>query len=431
MLGQHQVLTVSQLVDKVRFQLETTFEDIWVRGEVSNVRQPPSGHCYFTLKDRDAQIRAVCFRRQLQILGLVPQDGMELKVRGGMTVYPPRGDFQVVVEFMEPAGRGALQAAFERLKGRLQAEGLFDVEQKQSLPRWPTCVGVVTSPTGAALQDILRVLERRNDRLDVLIYPAQVQGKSAASQIARGIATLDRLPQVDVIIVGRGGGSLEDLWPFNEEVVARALYDCRTPSISAVGHQTDITIADFVADLRAPTPSAAAEIVSAARDEMEEQLSHLRRRLIQAVRLVVGRQRNRLSRLASSRAFADAESRVRWWLQRLDDLRGRLDQSLALLLLPRRQRLEAWSQQLHGRMTVLLQARRRLLLGRLDQLQAYSPLAVLERGYAIVTDRRERVVRHPNQVQGGERLEIRVVGGRFGVRKERQWWWNTKILKRH
>ena len=418
MLGQRQVLTVSQLVDKVRFQLETTFEDIWVKGEVSNVRQPPSGHCYFTLKDRDAQIRAVCFRRQLQILGLVPQDGMDLKVRGGMAVYPPRGEFQIVVEFMEPAGRGALQAAFERLKGRLQAEGLFDPEHKQPLPRLPACVGVVTSPGGAAIQDILRVLERRNNRLDVLIYPAQVQGKSAASQIAHGIAVLDGCPQVDVIIVGRGGGSLEDLWPFNEEVVARALYGCRTPSISAVGHQTDFTIADFVADLRAPTPSAAAEIVSAARDELEEQIEHLRRRLIQAVRLVVGSKRNRFNRLAASRVFVDAESRLHWWLQGLDDLRGRLDQSVALWLLPRRQRLEAWSQRLHRRMTALLQARRQLLLGKLDQVQAYSPLAVLERGYAIVTDRRQRVVRHPSQVKGGERLEIRVAGGHFGARKE-------------
>lgn len=418
MLGRRQVLTVSQLVDKVRFQLETTFEDIWVKGEVSNVRQPPSGHCYFTLKDRDAQIRAVCFRRQLQILGLVPQDGMDLKVRGGMAVYPPRGEFQIVVEFMEPAGRGALQAAFERLKGRLQAEGLFDPEHKQPLPRLPACVGVVTSPGGAAIQDILRVLERRNNRLDVLIYPAQVQGKSAASQIAHGIAVLDGFPQVDVIIVGRGGGSLEDLWPFNEEVVARALYGCRTPSISAVGHQTDFTIADFVADLRAPTPSAAAEIVSAARDELEEQIEHLRRRLIQAARLVVGSKRNRFNRLAASRVFVDAESRLHWWLQGLDDLRGRLDQSVALWLLPRRQRLEAWSQRLHRRMTALLQARRQLLLGKLDQVQAYSPLAVLERGYAIVTDRRQRVVRHPSQVKGGERLEIRVAGGRFGARKE-------------
>ena len=418
MLGRRQVLTVSQLVDKVRFQLETTFEDIWVKGEVSNVRQPPSGHCYFTLKDRDAQIRAVCFRRQLQILGLVPQDGMDLKVRGGMAVYPPRGEFQIVVEFMEPAGRGALQAAFERLKGRLQAEGLFDPEHKQPLPRLPACVGVVTSPGGAAIQDILRVLERRNNRLDVLIYPAQVQGKSAASQIAHGIAVLDGFPQVAVIIVGRGGGSLEDLWPFNEEVVARALYGCRTPSISAVGHQTDFTIADFVADLRAPTPSAAAEIVSAARDELEEQIEHLRRRLIQAVRLVVGSKRNRFNRLAASRVFVDAESRLHWWLQGLDDLRGRLDQSVALWLLPRRQRLEAWSQRLHRRMTALLQARRQLLLGKLDQVQAYSPLAVLERGYAIVTDRRQRVVRHPSQVKGGERLKIRVAGGRFGARKE-------------
>ncbi len=418
MLGRRQVLTVSQLVDKVRFQLETTFEDIWVKGEVSNVRQPPSGHCYFTLKDRDAQIRAVCFRRQLQILGLVPQDGMDLKVRGGMAVYPPRGEFQIVVEFMEPAGRGALQAAFERLKGRLQAEGLFDPEHKQPLPRLPACVGVVTSPGGAAIQDILRVLERRNNRLDVLIYPAQVQGKSAASQIAHGIAVLDGFPQVDVIIVGRGGGSLEDLWPFNEEVVARALYGCRTPSISAVGHQTDFTIADFVADLRAPTPSAAAEIVSAARDELEEQIEHLRRRLIQAARLVVGSKRNRFNRLAASRVFVDAESRLYWWLQGLDDLRGRLDQSVALWLLPRRQRLEAWSQRLHRRMTALLQARRQLLLGKLDQVQAYSPLAVLERGYAIVTDRRQRVVRHPSQVKGGERLKIRVAGGRFGARKE-------------
>ncbi|MFQ5739954.1 MAG: exodeoxyribonuclease VII large subunit [Acidobacteriota bacterium] len=413
-----QIFSVSQIVHKIKVDLETGYRNIWVRGEVSNFRTPPSGHLYFTLKDGAAQIRAVCFRMQSRYLKFLPEDGMAVVARGSVSVYPPRGDFQLIVEFMEPVGRGALQAAFEQLKSRLEAEGLFDAGRKKQLPLLPSKIGVVTSPSGAAIQDILRVLKRRNNQLSVLICPAKVQGREAAREIAGSLHYLNNLSDIDVIIVGRGGGSWEDLWAFNEEPVARAISRSSIPVLSAVGHETDFTIADFVADIRAATPSAAAELVCLARGELWDRVQHLSTRLRQAARLVVNRKRERLHQLSGSRAFMHAHSRIRLFQQHLDDLWARLVRARPDLFGPRRKRIAQCLRELEHQTRFYLEKRSRVFHVAHRQLQAFSPLAVLDRGYAIVTNRREQIVRHPDQVADGELIEVRVAGGRFPARKD-------------
>src|SRR5690606_1247849 len=345
------IFSVSDLVSGIKGDLEGLYRDLWVRGELSNVGRPSSGHLYFTVKDEEAQISAVCFRMRNRYLRFQPEDGLQVLIRGSVSIYPPRGQLQLIVEHMEPLGQGALQLAFEQLKKKLAREGLFDAARKKPLPLLPSRIGVVTSATGAAIQDIIRVLRRRNDRVSIVIYPTRVQGTEACSEICQGIRYLNSRCDIDVIIVGRGGGSIEDLWAFNEEPLARAIAKSRIPIISAVGHETDFTIADFVADLRAPTPSAAAEIVCARREELATHLQHLKRHLVQAFRLLLHQKRQKLERLASSRAFVDAESRLRFFLQRLDELTHRLQQrGLALFELPRqkvvqcRRGLEQWLQ---------------------------------------------------------------------------------------
>jgi len=415
---ERRILSVSQLVNEVKRELEVRFRDIWVKGEISNLRLPPSGHIYFTLKDGDAQIKAVCFRMQCRYLTFQPEDGMDVIARGSLSVYPPRGEFQLVVEVMEPSGRGALQVAFEQLKAKLQKEGLFDAARKKSLPLMPRKIGVVTSPAGAAIQDILRILKRRNNTLDVLIFPARVQGAGAAEEVARGIQYLNARKDIDVIIVGRGGGSLEDLWAFNEEVVARAIAASRLPIVSAVGHEIDFTIADFVADLRAPTPSAAAEIVSAARDDLCRRVDSLIGRAYQALRLLLREKRHKLQTLSANRAFVDAQSRLRFYLQKLDDLTGRLLRSLPSRLIPLRQRLDTAERDLARQMHGYLQGLRNRVVSQTGQLQAFSPLAVLERGYAIVTTEAGAVVRDPVHLNDHERFSVRVAKGEFKARKE-------------
>ena len=417
LLEERQILSVSELVESVKLQLETNFQDLWVRGEISNFKTPSSGHSYFTLKDSSAQVRAVCFRMRNRLLKFRPQDGLDVIARGSLSVYPPRGEFQLVVEFMEPVGPGALQLAFEQLKAKLQSEGLFDEAHKKELPLLPAKIGVVTSSTGAALQDVLRVLSRRNDRVNILIFPTRVQGSGAAQEVARGIQYLDTREDIDVIIVTRGGGSLEDLWAFNEEVVARAVFECRIPVISAVGHQTDFTITDFVADLRAPTPSAAAEIVSAAREDLCTRVEGLQKQLIQAFRLGLKDRRERLRRLAASRAFVDAESKLRFFLQRLDELHSRLVKTVPTLFVLLRQRCLQQDQLLRQQIQFYLQSKKHLLTASSGQLQAYSPLAVLERGYAIVTTTSKEVVRDPDQVKEGDEVDVRVQHGDFRAQK--------------
>src|SRR5579871_5543501 len=270
---QRQIFKVSELTERISEMLESAFDDVWVEGEVSNCHAAQSGHIYFTLKDARAQVKCVCFRDQARGLKCRPEDGLHLTVRGSIGVYQPRGEYQIYVSYIEPVGVGALQLAFEQLKKKLAAEGLFDESRKKPLPVLPRCIGLVTSPTGAAVRDILRILKRRFANVHVQIYPVKVQGEGAAKEIAAGLKYFSTAKFADVVILARGGGSLEDLWAFNEEIVARAISESRLPVISGVGHETDFTIADFVADLRAPTPSAAAEIVVRSRAEFEKHIA--------------------------------------------------------------------------------------------------------------------------------------------------------------
>src|SRR6266567_8403465 len=328
------IWSVSDLTARIRDLLAGEFTDVFVEGEVSNAHAAQSGHLYFTLKDNHAQIRCVCFRTQLARLKFRPEDGLHVTVRGSISVYESRGEYQFYVEHVEPVGLGALQLAFEQLKKRLDAEGLFDPARKKSLPVLPQAIGVVTSPAGAVIRDILLVLRRRFRNMNVLVYPVRVQGEGAAREIAQGIERFNRrplaagLPPVDVIILARGGGSLEDLWAFNEESVARAIAASKIPVISGVGHETDFTIADFVADLRAPTPSAAAELVVHRKQDFVAELEDRARRMSQVMRLKLSEARQRLTELRMHRVFETVLGRLAERAQRVDDCGAALDRSL-------------------------------------------------------------------------------------------------------
>jgi exodeoxyribonuclease VII large subunit len=412
------VLSISEIVNDVKNELQGKFRDIWIQGEISNLRRPGSGHLYFTLKDDSAQIAAVCFRLRARYLKFQPEDGMDVVVRGSASVYTPRGQLQFMVEHMEPMGRGALQLAFEQLKERLETEGLFDVAHKKELPVLPSKIGVVTSSSGAAIQDILRVLRRRNDRINILLYPTRVQGEGAAAEIAAGIQFLSDRPDIDVIIAGRGGGSLEDLWPFNEEVVARAIYEAKVPVISAVGHEIDFTIADFVADLRAPTPSVAAEIVSGKREELLNQVKALSRQCRQLISLQLASRKGKYQELIGRRGFIDAQSRVRMLIQRLDELRLRLTGTLPLVMERWRVSVDQYEKDLRQVTMFAMKARRQRIEAWKERLRAYSPQQVLDRGYAIVSLATGEIIRDPAKVSPGERIRIKVSKGEFTARKE-------------
>jgi exodeoxyribonuclease VII large subunit len=432
--------TVSQLSDRIQGLLETEFVDVWVEGEVSNLRvMPSSGHWYFTLKDEKAQVRAVVWKSDARYIKFQPRDGMKVLARGAVRLYPPRGEYQLSVQVIEPLGKGSLQQAFEERKEKLDKEGLFDPARKRPLPMLPQRIGIVTSPTGAVLRDILRVLAARYANLDVLVYPCRVQGPEAAGEIVRGIRALNRLGGLDVLIVARGGGSLEDLWPFNEEPVARALAASSVPTISAVGHETDFTIADFVADLRAPTPSAAAERVVQAKTEIQARIAALLGRLHGSLRLRLARTRARVEAVTSHRVFAAERGRLLTYAQRVDDLTRRTDTALGHRLEASRgrlrrahERLEAfrWDRQLgdlrtrveraEARLGVLLAtglaARRAALSRHAGKLGTLSPLAVLGRGYALVWDASGgRLVRAADQVAVGDTLRVRLHDGRLTV----------------
>ena len=415
---QREILTVSDVVGRLRWLVEKEFRDVWICGEVTNLQVSRAGHCYFTLKDSEAQIRAVCFRMQFQYLRFRPEDGFEVRVRGGVSVYTPRGDLQVIVDIVEPVGRGSLQVAFEKLKGRLEQEGLFDTAIKQRIPLLPSRIGIITSSSGAALHDLLRVLKRRNDQVDLLIAPVQVQGRSAAVEISEAIRALNQKPDIDVLIVARGGGSIEDLWAFNEEIVARAIFHSRIPVISAVGHETDFTIADFVADVRAATPSAAAEIVSTARQDLAQRNDDLVNRLTTSIYLLVERKRGQLQRTISSPHFVSARERVQKWGGQLQELRARLLGSLPQRVPVLRKHLDQVEQALGLRAEFYLSAQRKTIESILRQLDAYSPLAVLRRGYAIVSRLDGQIVRDPERLQQNEELRVRVERGEFSVRRE-------------
>lgn len=426
------VLSVSELNQKVRKILEQQFATVWVEGEISNFASPSSGHWYFSLKDSGAQIRAAMFRNSNRRVNFRPKEGMQVLVRGKLSLYEPRGDYQLIVDTMEEAGEGALRRAFEQLKAQLEKEGLFDDQYKQELPYWPSKIGVITSPTGAAIKDILHVLERRFPAIPVVIYPVAVQGEEAAPQITAAIATANRRRDADVLIVGRGGGSLEDLWAFNEEIVARAIFDSALPIISAVGHQTDFTIADFVADLRAPTPSAAAELASPDQQEwldslasyesiltrhltrklndLSQQLDFLQRRLKHPGK-ELQEQRQRLQQLLT-RLIKSNTRQQQTQFQQLHFLNQRLLQNRPDKMIQQlRLRLAPLKKNLNRAMTDHLQLSNQHWHHLGQRLDTVSPLATLNRGYSITRNQQKEVIKDCNRVKKGELINTMVSNG--------------------
>ena len=389
------ILTVTEITRKIRIYLEETFPQVWVQGEISNCKQHTSGHLYFTLKDEAAQISAVMWRSNLENLLFLPEDGMKVVVRGLITVYPPKGNYQIDVDKIQPLGVGELQIAFERLKQKLAAEGLFDRDHKRQIPKFPQRVGIITSETGVALQDIRSVLSRRFSAVEVILIPVKVQGAGAAEEIAQAIVDMNRFGKVDVIILGRGGGSMEDLWAFNEEVVARAVYHSKLPIISAVGHEIDFSISDFVADLRAPTPSAAAELVVRDRVELLDILRNLSYTMRNNLEERTEGLRNRIESLVASYAFNRPKDMMRESAQDVDEF----ERSLSLKF----RHLYQLSQQQY-----------RTFHQRLETL---DPGGVLRRGYAIVR-KDGRVVTSSHTLVGGDRATLRFHDGEVGTRVE-------------
>ena len=432
---------VHLLVEQLRERVEAEWVDVWVEGEVSNLRAAPSGHLYFTLKDADAQLPVVLFRRQALLLRFRPAEGTHVLVRGRVSIYAQRGQLQLVGETVEALGTGALQLAFEQLREKLKAEGLFDAARKQPLPPYPRRVAIVTSPSGAVIRDFLQIVERRHSRLRVLVYPVTVQGDGAPEEIERALADLNQVEGIDLVVLARGGGSLEDLAAFNSERVARGIAASRLPVVSAIGHETDFTIADFVADLRAPTPSAAAELVTSALYDVEERLTEQWNRLGRAVRYHLLRFNRQLDALAAEGVQWKVTSQMHRSAQRLDDLGTRMDlaasrrlrrterdvEALARAVLrhdPRQRlatlqmRLASCRDQLHLTQQRRLQASR-MAHGSLDsRLHGLSPLAVLSRGYAIVEGANGAIVRSTQQLTAGEELTTRLQDGTFSSRVE-------------
>ena len=431
---ERRVWKVRDLVASVRSHIEREYSDAWVEGEISNFRAPDSGHLYFTLKDGNAQIRVVMFRSSARLLRFRPADGLQVVVRGRVTVYEDRGELQISAEYIEPKGAGSLQLAFEQLKTKLEAEGLFAAERKKPIPALPSRIGVVTSTQAAALRDILNVLQRRHHTVNVLIYPAQVQGDIAALEVAAGVRFFNQHDNVDVIIIARGGGSAEDLASFNDEALARTVAASEIPVISAVGHEIDFTIMDFVADLRAPTPSAAAELVIRSRQEVEDHAAALHERLSRAMRyrLLIGRQS--LTELAQHGAFARMMELIHQRQQTLDDLTHRMELAerqlleqmlrrwertsaavrhydLRLVLSGMRKELDSGTAALASIMrNVLLQHRVRSERFQ-TALQSLSPLAILDRGYALVFDAQGKLLKDVRALKIGEEISARLAHG--------------------
>ena len=442
-MSERVVCTVGELAMRIKAHLEDQFPAVWVEGEISNLRTPSSGHAYFTLKDDTAQLRCVLFRGRGRRVAFQPEDGMQVLAFGGLDVYLARGEYQLVVELLEPKGVGALQLAFEQLKRRLEAEGLFDAARKRPLPPFPRTIGIVTSPTGAAIRDMLHVIDRRFADLRILITPVRVQGEEAPGEIVAALRDLQAVEDLDVIIVGRGGGSIEDLWAFNDERVARAIAGCRVPVISGVGHETDFTIADFVADLRAPTPSAAAELVVQEKLQVARALVSLYEALKQAMASRLERDRERVEVLGKRRVLTDAARALRDLYRRVDELTSRLTRAVrgserqathrlslarnALRSLNPVARIANGTvllAQLRGRLASaavhsvkVSQHRFDAAVGRLDSL---SPLAVLGRGYSLTRLLPSGViVRDAAQTRPGDAVEILLHQGAVEARVER------------
>jgi exodeoxyribonuclease VII large subunit len=428
------VWAVRDLITAVRTTLEREYTDVWVEGEISNYRPAESGHLYFTLKDGDSQLRGVMFKSSARLLRFRPENGLQVIARGRVTVYEARGELQLLADYLEPKGAGALQVAFEQLKAKLQAEGLFEAGRKRPIPALPRRIGVVTSPRGAAIQDILNILRRRHESVNILIFPAQVQGEAAPAEVSAGIEYFSRAKNVDVIIVARGGGSVEDLAAFNDERLARTIAASKLPVISAVGHETDFTIADFVADLRAPTPSAAAELVIQSKRHLEESVATLHRRLEHAARYRLLLARQGLTELAQHGAMARMQELIARRQQRVDELVFRLSESQRASLQRFRSRLDVAAARVrHFDLRRQLASLRRDLAARIGQmgaaaqkhllryrirleqtsarLEELSPVKILDRGYALVFDAAGNLVKDASQVKPGEDIRARLARG--------------------
>jgi exodeoxyribonuclease VII large subunit len=393
MPAEKQVISVTDITRQIKMSLEQRFPRVWIQGEISNFKQHTSGHLYFTLKDEGAQISATMWRSRAAGLLFAPEDGMKVIARGGITVYPPRGSYQIDVEQLTPVGIGELQIAFERLKQKLAAEGLFDESRKRPLPSFPERVGIITSETGAALQDMRTVLSRRFPCIEIILAPVRVQGAGASDEIAQALKEMNRYGIVDVIIVGRGGGSLEDLWAFNEEVVARAIAASEIPVVSAVGHEIDFTIADFVADLRAPTPSAAAELIVPDRLELLEVIRNNEYTMRQALAQLIGANRERIRSVISSYAFNRPRDLIREFVQRIDELQRSIGTNFA---------------HRYGRVTQDVDSLTK-------RLAAVSPANILRRGYAIVR-KGETVVTHAKELKPKDEPVIEFQDGKVAAK---------------
>lgn len=435
-VSSRRIWRVADLVGAVRTTVERSYADVWIEGEISNLRVAESGHMYFALKDGDAMLKVVMFRMQARLLRFRPDNGMQIIARGRVTIYDQRGELQLSAEFLEPLGAGALQMAFEQLKNKLAAEGLFDRERRKAIPQLPRRIGMVTSPRGAALHDMLNVLARRHENAGILIYPAQVQGEYAASEVSAGIRYFNRAKNVDVIIVARGGGSVEDLAAFNDEGLARTVAASALPVISAVGHETDFTIVDFVADLRAPTPSAAAELVIESKHQLADKLVHLHQRLDKAMRYRLLMARQNLNDLSQRGAFQRMQDLISRRMRHLDetiyrmqslyqrqlrDYARRLDVAAARIrhydfrrsLVITRTKLESGTDALLRAMRMRV-AEQRSMLSRLSgKLDSLSPVQILERGYALVFDSNGELVKDAAQLQPNDRISARVARGSF------------------
>jgi exodeoxyribonuclease VII large subunit len=432
---------VRELVGQVRELVEQEYGDVWVEGEISNFRPAASGHVYFTLKDADAQLPVVLFRRQALLLRFRPEDGLHVLVRGRVSVYEQRGQMQMVAETIEPVGAGSLQLAFEQLKERLKAEGLFETARKRPLPAFPRTVGIVTSPTGAVIRDFLNIVGRRHSGLNVLLCPASVQGDLAAGEVEAALACLNTSGMVDVIVLARGGGSLEDLAAFNSERVARAIVASGVPVVSAIGHETDFTIADFAADLRAPTPSAAAELITEAQHKVAEHLAAQSSRLDRAMHFQLLQARQHLTQIHTDRAESRMATMLHRQEQRLDDVTFRMDAAVTGQVRRMQLKVAEWSAAIlrHDPRQLLAHAQQHFAAGRarLDRameramqaqtvrlsaldarLHTLSPLAVLDRGYALVHNAHGALVRSTRQLTPGETLQTRLSDGSFTSRVE-------------
>jgi exodeoxyribonuclease VII large subunit len=436
LMPERRIMTVSELTGKIRDLLARNFTDIIVQGEISNCREAQSGHIYFTLKDDRAQVRCIFFKQQQRGIKFRPEDGLQMAVRGSLSVYETRGEYQIYVEHLEPIGLGALQLAFEQLKKRLEAEGLFDPACKKPLPLLPSRIGIITSPRGAAVRDVVRILTRRFPNVHLTVYPVRVQGEGSVEEIVKALKFFNAKKIVDVLILARGGGSMEDLWAFNEEIVARAIFASEIPVISGVGHETDFTIADFVADVRASTPSAAAELVVQTRREFDKHIADLRETLAGLVRYRLLELSRRVHELSGRRGFRRPLDLLRQQRQRADEmtsrlalgLRARLEQSrkrftaahLRIASFDFRVKIAAFRLRLEKRIAELGVRIERLLRNKHDrlekltlQLHERSPIRVLERGYAIATDAAGNLLRDAAQVALGDTVAIQLHRGRL------------------